>query len=61
VDAKRNAWQPGAYVAAHGDVTKDKSTGNKRINAFNIRVVTDHNEVSCAPVTAPRGDSGCQQ
>jgi len=43
--ARRADWRAGAYVRVHGHVRS--FDGKPSIVAFNVRPVTDHNEVRC--------------
>ena len=42
--ARRAAWQPGAYIRVHGNLRA--FDGARSLVAFNVRPVSDHNEIS---------------
>lgn len=44
VAQKRAEWQPGTYIRAYGHLMR-KQQGGISLNGFNVRTVTDFNEV----------------
>ena len=42
----RGTWVPGSYVRVVGNMRNNPQTGNKTVNAFHMRRITDFNEIT---------------